>query len=150
MTAQGVRGSFADSPAAGGGRSWYNLGTMAQDPYGFPEGTTPAAPSDVSTAMWLGVSACMLASVGVCMMYLPYFVALPLGATAVYRAWPTFTGAAQGDAKDKQMATVAVVSGGVSAAISGMFALFALLYFLFLAVYMIIIFGALAAGMPLD
>lgn len=105
---------------------------MAQDPYGF---TPAAAGSSVgggsaSLAMWLGVGAAMLSSVGICFCYLPYVAAFPMGVAAMWYGSRAMSGASAGDDAGRSMATAGMLSGLLSALISGTFLLFIAAYLL--------------------
>lgn len=119
---------------------------MSQDPYGFPETSTGTASEDASAALWLGVGAACLASVGMCLMYVPYCVALPMGAYAAYRGYRVVSGAAAGDPRDRTMATAGMVAGAISGGISALFVLLVIFYVAFLAIYMGGILAFLASG----
>ena len=80
-------------------------------------------------------------------MFLPRspaaYASRPMGA---YAAWRGFAAMNVGDPRDRTMATAGVVSGGVSALISGMFVVFWLLYLAFIALYFVFIFVLIGAG----
>lgn len=120
---------------------------MAQDPYGF----TPAAPGSTLTggsaslAMWLGVGAAMLSSVGMCFCYAPYVVAFPMGVAAMWHGSRSMRDAAPGDDTGRSMATAGMVSGLLSALVSGAFLLFVALYLmLYVGIMVIALIGAAA------
>lgn len=117
---------------------------MSQDPYGFPEAAPAAGAADVSTALWLGVASALLAAVGVCMCYVPYFIALPVGAYGAYKGYQAL--ATVTDARDRTMATVALVAGTISTVISGIFAVFILAYAVFFVLYMGVVMAAIGFG----
>ncbi|MFN7144967.1 MAG: hypothetical protein ACK4YP_14415, partial [Myxococcota bacterium] len=114
------------------------------DPYGFPESTPGAGGGDVTTALWLGVASALLAAVGVCMCYVPYFIALPVGAYGAYKGYQAL--ASVTDARDRTMATVALVTGSISAVISAIFAVFVIAYAVFFVLYMGVIMAAIGMG----
>ena len=120
---------------------------MARDPYGFEDTAPPAsAEGDASQAMWFGVIAAMLGSVGVCFCYLPYLVALPMGIYAAWKGYLAVSAAVPPHPKDRAMATAGLVSGTISAVVSGMFVVFLLLYALLVVGYIVIVFLAVGAG----
>ncbi len=120
---------------------------MARDPYGYEDTAPPAsAEGDASQAMWFGVTAAMLGSVGVCFCYLPYVVALPMGAYAAWKGYRAVSAAVPPHPKDRAMATAGLVSGTISALVSGMFVVFLLMYVVLVVAYMAMLFLVLGAG----
>ncbi len=119
---------------------------MAQDPYGFPETSSGTAPADATLALWLGVAAALLTSLGMCLMYMPYFIAAPMGGYAAYRGYRVVSGVAPGDPRDRTMATAGMVAGGASAVVSSLFILFFLLYLLFIVAYFVFIIAIIGVG----
>jgi uncharacterized membrane protein len=119
---------------------------MAPDPYGFEDSAPTGASSgdDASRAMWFSVSSALLAAVGMCFCYVPYFVALPLGIYGAYlgqRALSTTT-----DTNGRSMATAGLVAGIISSLVSGMFSLFIVLYAMFIVAYIAIVAVFVAAA----
>lgn len=117
---------------------------MAQDPYGYGA-TARAIPSpagfgsrEASKAMWLGVAASALTSVGLCLMYLPYLAACPLGGYALWRSYQVAQTLAPDDRDGRAMVNAGMLTGGVSFVVSGLFCLFWALYLAFVVVYIAI------------
>lgn len=111
------------------------------DPYGYA--ADAPATTDPARVLWMGIAAASLASIGVCACYMPYFVALPMGAWAVWKG--SQMKRAGGDPKEQIMLDAGMVSGGISAAVSSMFVLFWLAYLGFIALYFVVIMVVVAA-----
>lgn len=120
---------------------------MAQDPYGYSDSAAGGGDlsTDASTAMWLGIAATTLGSVGVCFCYVPYLIALPLGIMALFRGWKVYNTAKEGTS-ERTMASAGLVAGALSSGVSGMFVLFMAMYVLLILVYMVLIFVMVGAG----
>ncbi|MES2644979.1 MAG: hypothetical protein V4850_36165 [Myxococcota bacterium] len=121
---------------------------MAPDPYGFEDSAPTGGSSgdDASRAMWFSLSSALLAAVGICGCYVPYFAALPLGIYGAYLGQRALSTTTLTDTNGRSMATAGLVAGIVSSLVSGMFTLFAIFYALFLVLYMGVIFAAIAAA----
>lgn len=120
---------------------------MAQDPYGYNDSADGGGDlsTDARTAMWLGIAATTLGSVGVCFCYVPYLIALPLGVMALLRGWKVYN-VARLDSPERNMASAGLVAGAMSTGVSAMFVLFMLVYVCFLILYFGVIIAAIGAG----
>ena len=105
------------------------------DPYGYDGEAAKPAASSASQAMYTGIFALVLAAVGPCLCYAPYFVALPLGGYAMFAG----SQVRSGDPAERAMGVGGVVAGGVAAVLSGLF-LCAML------AYVVVVFGLVALG----
>jgi hypothetical protein len=117
---------------------------MAQDPYGFSESSAPVSSTAASQAMWFGIAGSMLASVGICACYAPYFAAAPLGLYGAYQGYVALQVAQ--DPRERNMATAGVVSGLLSGLVSSLFVMFIVAYVGFLCLYMLFMFLVIGAG----
>ncbi len=108
------------------------------DPYGYAD--APAAPANLATqSMYAGILSLCLAAIAPCLCYMPYFLALPVGAYAIYAA-TTVQGANDPTGlADKAMATGGMLAGGISALLS-------LLFLLGVGAYILLIVGLGMAG----
>lgn len=117
---------------------------MAQDPYGFVEGNAGDASSAASQAMWFGIASAILASIGICACYMPYFAASPLGIYAAYKGFAALNTATE--ARDRNMATAGLTAGIIAGMVSTMFVLFILAYLAFLLIYFVFVVVIIGAG----
>jgi hypothetical protein len=70
------------------------------------------------------MAAALAASIGPCVCYLPYLVAIPLGG---YAAWAGYQAMQRGNSAERTMGTAGMVGGGLAALLGGVvFGLFAL------------------------
>mgnify|MGYP003336302600 FL=1 len=120
---------------------------MAQDPYGYTDSATGGGDlsADARMAMWLGIAATTLGSVGVCFCYVPYVIALPLGVMALMRGWRVYN-TAKLESPERQMASAGLVAGAMSTGVSAMFVLFLIVYICFIVLYFGVIIAAIGAG----
>jgi hypothetical protein len=119
---------------------------MAQDPYGYVDSAPRGGSGDAAQAMWFGVAAAMLGSVGICFCYMPYFVSLPLGLYATVKGYRSLGGDSADDTKGRAMATAGMISGLLSSIVSGMFVVFWLMYLLVIVLYVVLAFVMVGAA----
>ena len=118
---------------------------MSNDPYGFPPAPNEAPPQTAPLeVLWLAVAATLCTSIGICACYLPYFVGAPLGAWAAWRSFEVVSRAT--DERDRAIGNASLMMGLVSAAVSGMFALFILAYVMIFALYFVAVLALAGAG----
>jgi hypothetical protein len=90
-----------------------------------------------TAGLWIGVAGMALAMMGPFTCYMSYLLALPCGIASVYTSWRAYEvlrGIQTANA-ERNMAVVGLVSGGLTAALSGMMAMmFALMAALYVAV----------------
>lgn len=105
---------------------------MSADPYGFAEGEAPRSSGQDVQALYAGIGALIAAAVGPCVCYVPYVVALPLGAWAVYTGWRLR--ASGGTAAPSEAALIhgAMLSGGVAVLLCTLVLFLVCVYALFL------------------
>jgi len=94
--------------------------------------------SQATTGLWTGVAGMGLAMIGPFTCYMSYLVALPCGLVSVYTSWRALEAVrgVESAAAERSMAQVGLVSGALTAAISGMMAMmFAMIAALYFAVF---------------
>ena len=109
------------------------------DPYGYADAPTAAPTGQAVQSMYAGLFALICAAVGPCLCYVPYLVALPLGGYAIFAGSQVRGGSDALAASEKAMATGGMIAGSVAV-------LLAVLIMLFVAAYVILVFGIVAAG----
>jgi hypothetical protein len=91
-----------------------------------------------TTGLWIGVAGMALAMMGPFTCYMSYLLALPCGLVSAYTSWRAYDAlrGIQTATVERNMAVVGLVSGGLTAAVSGMMAMmFAMMAALYLAIF---------------
>lgn len=115
---------------------------MSQDPYGFKEQVAPNA--DPMGNLWGGVVAAVCAGIGMCGCYVPFFIGAPLGLYSAFKANQALQVAT--DPRDRAVATAGMVTGLAGGLVCAAWAAFILMYVMFILLYMVVGFAAIAAA----
>lgn len=110
---------------------------MAQDPYGYP--SAHGETGNGNAVLWCGVGALILTMFGPCLCYLPNFLAVPLGAYAIWTGSRMSRSGPEGN-----LALAGMITGGLGAFFS-LLILFAIVAYVLFVVGLVGM-GALAEG----
>lgn len=106
----------------------------------------PLMPEEVQEAvrssLWASMGAMALTAFGPMFCYLPYFVALPLGAWGAWQGWQV-SQSAERNSHDHRLSQIALISGLMSTGISGLFVVTMLFV---VAIYAMMFFVMIFAG----
>jgi hypothetical protein len=105
--------------------------------------------AQATTGLWTGVAGMGLAMIGPFTCYTSYLVALPCGLVSLYTSWRAYDAVRglEGADAERNMATVGLVTGALTSAVSGMAVLmFAMIAAVYFAIFAFSLIGAAASG----